>query len=129
MGVNFALQNLKNIHIVCHSTERKKSFVIMYASIYYRHKLAHDEHPISGVLSIMPDDIHFHRRIPPLCLAALYKSPIENVETLLNLGAQMDATYRYDLPPLVLALETSAGYLDMAELLIRRGAKVCEIFL
>ena len=90
--------------------------------ILFRHKLDHDEHPVSGVLSLIPDGIKFHRKITPLCLAAQNKILIGNVRTLIDHGAHVNAEYRYDIAPLVMALE--AGYLDMCLLLISNGARV-----
>ena len=89
---------------------------------YFRHKLDHNEHPISGILSLVPDEIKFHRKISPLCWAAMYKNPIENVEALIDNGAEVNAKYAYEIAPLVMALE--AGYLDMCLLLISKGARV-----
>ena len=45
-----------------------------------------------------------------------------NIETLIQYGAQVNAEYRYNIAPLVMALE--AGYLDMCSLLISNGARV-----
>ena len=89
---------------------------------FFRHKLDHNEHPISGILSLIPDPVKFHRKVTPLCWAAMYKSPIEYIQTLIANGAEVNVKYSYDIAPLVMALE--AGYLDMCSLLISKGARV-----
>ena len=89
---------------------------------FFRHKLDHNEHPICGILSVIPDPIKFHRKITPLCWAAMYKSPIASIKALIENGAEVNAKYSYDIAPLVMALE--AGYLDMCSLLISKGARV-----
>ncbi len=57
-----------------------------------------------------------------MCLAAMYRAPLYNVETLLEHGAEMNSQNPRQIAPLAIALE--AGHIDMAALLISKGARV-----